>query len=56
MLFVKGVQIQANLPPLISEVDFLSIERLDVSMATFFIGPLRASTTTSSNGQKKITP
>jgi hypothetical protein len=38
------------------EVDSLAIERFDVSMARFFIGPLRASTTTSSSGQKTITP
>jgi hypothetical protein len=38
------------------EIDSLAIERFDISMATFFIGPLRANTTTSSNGQKTITP
>jgi hypothetical protein len=56
MLFVKGVQIQANLPLLISGGRLSLMERFDVLMAMFFIDPLRASTTTSSNGQKTITP
>jgi hypothetical protein len=38
------------------EIDYLAIERFDVSMATFFIGPLRVNTTTSSDGRKTITP